>query len=167
MSIGLGEGEHKTREALDHALHHPLLETVSLEHAAGIIANFTGGDDLTLYEVQDALNSLQEQTSSQTEIVLGVIQDERMVERVQLTLIVTGLGAPTLEETLSKVAVPSKPEPPAQPPQDLPPAPLLPLEIPTHRPEPLQQGLSLSAAANLDLPAFLRRRARLADLENG
>ena len=167
MSIGQGEGEHKSRKALDQALHHPLLETVSLDHAAGIIANFTGGDDLTLYEVQEALNSLQEQTSSQTEIVLGVIQDERMVERVQLTLIVTGLGSPTLEETLSKVTTPSKPEPPAEPPQVLPPAPPLPLEIPATRPEPLQQGISLSAAGNLDLPAFLRRRARLAGMENG
>ena len=75
MSIGQGEGEEKTRKALEQALHHPLLETTSLENAAGIIANFTGGDDLTLFEVQDALANLQEQTSHRTEIVLGVIRD--------------------------------------------------------------------------------------------
>ena len=82
-----------------------MLDSVALDHAAGIIANFTGGPDLTLFEVEEALTHLQEQTSSQTEIVLGVINDERMEERVQVTLIVTGLGAPTLEETLSKVSL--------------------------------------------------------------
>jgi cell division protein FtsZ len=190
MSIGQGDGEHKTRKALEQALHHPLLETVSLDHAAGIIANFTGGDDLTLFEVEEALTSLQEQTSTQTEIVMGVIQDERMSERVQITLIVTGLGAPTLEETLSKVAVAPGAEAPAEPPQAPPAIETIPLEIPASRPvhlpdmdpyglgnqpyqprtvkpEPLPQGMSMAAANNLDLPAFLRRRARLAGSENG
>jgi len=167
MSMGQGEGEHKTRNALDQALHHPLLETVSLENAAGIIANFTGGNDLTLFEVQDALSYLQEQTASQTEIVLGVITDERMEDRVQITLIVTGLGAPTLEEALSKVVTPAVVQ--------LTPAPYLdkvesrpqPVAEATERSESLPQGISMISTNNLDLPAFLRRRARLAGLENG
>ena len=167
MSMGQGEGEHKTRNALEQALHHPLLETVSLENAAGIIANFTGGNDLTLFEVQDALSYLQEQTASQTEIVLGVITDERMEDRVQITLIVTGLGAPTLEEALSKVVTPAVVQ--------LTPAPSLdkvesrpqPVAEATERSESLPQGISMISTNNLDLPAFLRRRARLAGLENG
>ena len=167
MSMGQGEGERKTRNALDQALHHPLLETVSLENAAGIIANFTGGNDLTLFEVQDALSYLQEQTASQTEIVLGVITDERMEDRVQITLIVTGLGAPTLEEALSKVVTPAVVQ--------LTPAPSLdkvesrpqPVAEATERSESLPQGISMISTNNLDLPAFLRRRARLAGLENG
>jgi cell division protein FtsZ len=138
-----------------------------LDHAAGIIANFTGGDDLTLHEVQEALSALQEQTTSQTEIVLGVIHDERMVERVQITLIITGLGAPTLEEALSKVSVPAQSQPILQTyPASLS-AEILPLEAPATRPEPLGQGLSMVNTTNLDLPAFLRRRARLASPENG
>jgi len=167
MSIGQGEGDHKTRKAMDQALHHPLLETVSLDHAAGIIANFTGGDDLTLHEVQEALSALQEQTSAQTEIVLGVIHDERMVERVQITLIITGLGSPTLEETLSKVSAPAQTQPIVQNYPAALNAEILPLEAPATQPEPLGQGLSMVNATNLDLPAFLRRRARLASTENG
>ena len=92
MSMGHGHGENKTRKALEQALHHPLLETVSLESAAGVIANFTGGDDLTLFEVQDALTYLQELTTGQTEIVMGVINDKRLQDRVQVTLVITGLG---------------------------------------------------------------------------
>jgi cell division protein FtsZ len=167
MSMGQGEGENKTRKALEQALHHPLLETVSLENAAGIIANFTGGNDLTLFEVQDALDYLQEQTTSQTEIVMGVIPDERMENRVLITLIVTGLGSPTLEETLSKVTSPVIQEPiPAPPPENFLATPQ-PVAEPIERVEPLAQGIAMISTSNLDLPAFLRRRARLAGLENG
>jgi cell division protein FtsZ len=101
MAIGQGHGEKKTSQALEQALHHPLMDTVSLMNARGVIANFTGGADLSLYEVQTALTSLQEQTGTQTEIVFGVITDERMEGRVQVILMITGLGSPTLEEAMT------------------------------------------------------------------
>ena len=100
MAIGQGQGEGKTLQALEQALHHPLMDTVSLTNARGVIANFTGGNDLSLFEVQSALTSLQEQTGSQTEIVFGVINDERMDGRVQVILMITGLGSLTLEEAM-------------------------------------------------------------------
>lgn len=162
MSMGHGEGENKTHKALDQALHHPLLETVSLDNASGIIANFTGGEDLTLFEVQEALTHLQEQTSSQAEIVMGVINDERMQDRVQVTLVITGLGSTTLEEAMSNVnknermpAPPTKSE--RQPAVDPAPAPAAAADSLS-----VIQAVSASVASNLDLPAFLRRRARLA-----
>ena len=166
MSMGQGKGENKSRQALDQALHHPLLETVSLENAAGIIANFTGGDDLTLFEVQDALTYLQAQTSQQTEIVMGVVNDTRMEDRVDVTLIITGLGSPTLEEAMAGVAKPAfAAQPlamlPGQKSDPLQPqAPVPDLPVPTRA--PLTQGLASTASSNLDLPAFLRKRARLA-----
>ena len=157
MAIGHGQGESKANKAIEQALHHPMLDSVDLDHAAGIIANFTGGPDLTLFEVEEALTHLQEQTSSQTEIVLGVINDERMEERVQVTLIVTGLGAPTLEETLSKVSH-------AQP-VEVKTAPL-PVETPVRLvAPPTQTAPPMSppaSASDIDLPAFLRRRIRYA-----
>jgi cell division protein FtsZ len=157
MSIGYGEGENKAIKAIDKALHHPLLGSVSLDHAAGIIANFTGGADLTLHEVEAALTGLQEQACSQTEIVMGVINDDRLEDKVQVTLIITGLGAPTLEETLLEVSKPktvvTKIEQPEtvqmaeeQPMPNLPPTPLT----------------ATPSATDLDLPAFLRRRIRYA-----
>jgi cell division protein FtsZ len=101
ISIGQAEGESKAFHALEKALHHPLLESISLENAAGVIVNFTGGSDLSLLEVQEALSSLQRRTGPQAEIVPGVITDERMQDRVQVILLVTGLGGVALEETLS------------------------------------------------------------------
>jgi cell division protein FtsZ len=100
MSIGHGQGEAKAAKALEQALHHPLLEDIPLNSAAGVIANFTGGQDLSLFDVQSALSGLQARTGPQTEIVFGVINDERMEGRAQVILMITGLGAPTLEEAL-------------------------------------------------------------------
>ena len=51
LAIGHGQGESKAIQAVERALHHPLIETISLENATGIIANFTGGQDLTFVEV--------------------------------------------------------------------------------------------------------------------
>jgi cell division protein FtsZ len=155
MSIGYGKGDDKANKAVDQALHHPLLESVSLEHSAGIIANFTGGPDLTLFEVEAALTRLQEQACSQTEIVMGVITDERMEDRVQVTLIITGLGAPTLEETLSGVARSRPIEPAIQQPS---PAPVI-SEQPTLD-VPLAPLTASPSANDIDLPAFLRKRMR-------
>ncbi len=112
MSIGHGQGEAKTFQALEQALHHPLLESVSLENAAGIIANFTGGDDLSLHEVQETVNSLHARTGSRAEIIPGLVTDNRLRGKVQLILVITGLGASTLEEALPGF---SKPQPHAIP----------------------------------------------------
>jgi len=100
MAIGHGQGEHKAEQALEQALHHPLMDTVSLANARGVIVNFTGGNDLSLFEIQSALANLQAQTGPQAEIVFGVITDERMRDRLQVILMITGLGSLTLEETM-------------------------------------------------------------------
>jgi len=110
---------------------------------------------LTLFEVEAALTRLQEQACSQTEIVMGVINDERMEDRVQVTLIITGLGAPTLEETLSGVARPRPIEPAIQQPS---PAPVI-SEQPTLD-VPLAPLTASPSANDIDLPAFLRKRMR-------
>jgi cell division protein FtsZ len=141
MAIGQGEGEEKVAQALKQALHHPLLDTVSLENAAGVIANFTGGPDLSLFEVQSALESLQKQTGPQAEIVLGVITDERMDGRVQAILMITGMGAPTLEQAFAEVKKIEQPPPQAE-------------ELPFSQ----LPDFALNST-NYDLPAFLRYRA--------
>jgi len=142
MSIGQGQGENKTRSALDQALHHPLLETTSLIDAAGVIANFTGGEDLSLLEVQDALQDLQKETGPNTEIVMGVTNDNRMDGRVQVILMVTGIKAITLEQALSSVK--------ALEPEEQEEAPVaVEKVVPKH---------NFRNSRNLDIPTFLRNR---------
>jgi cell division protein FtsZ len=151
LAIGQGQGEDKVDEALHKALNHPLVDQISLEHASGILVNFTGGEDLSLFEVNDALLKLQEQANPDTEIVMGVINDQRMNGRVQAILIVTGLGARTLEEILpgsEKIHIAPKPTEQKSSVREI-----LEAEI-TTEPENLPH---IPPTNNLDLPAFLRR----------
>ena len=59
MAVGVAEGPDKARDAIHQALHHPLLEIDSLEYANGALVHFTGGEDLTLFEVSEAVDELR------------------------------------------------------------------------------------------------------------
>ena len=100
MAIGTGEGEDKAMKALNQALHHPMLDQVSLDSATGVIANFSGGEDLTFAEVAETLSHLHDEAGENTEIIPGVINDPNMNNRAQVILIVTGLGALPLEKAI-------------------------------------------------------------------
>jgi cell division protein FtsZ len=158
MSIGQGEGEDKATKAIDQALHHPLLEATSIYSAAGILVNFTCGGELSLIEVESALSHLQAQAGGKAEIVLGVVNDSRLQDRVEVILVITGLGSPTLEETLSKV---DSMKVPKERPKMPPPAPV---EVNTTQ-YPMESNWDeeLTVSSNdLDIPAFLRRGRRIA-----
>jgi cell division protein FtsZ len=146
MTIGQGEGENKALQAVNQALYHPLLEKTPLENAAGILVNFTAGDDLSIFEIESSLTHLQERAGSQAEVVMGVTYQKRMQDRVQVILVITGLGAPTLEETLSSVKAPVKTQ--SQPKEAQ-------AEVRTY--QPLSQSIPSSASQDLDMPSFLRR----------
>ena len=142
MAIGHGNGEDKALKAVKQALNHPLLESVSLQNAAGVIANFTAGNDLALAEVCEALDYIQQQAHPQTEIVMGTIQNPNMENRVQVILVITGLGAPTLEDV-----IPGSEQIQAKP------------DAIEHR--TLVKPVAPVSANNLDLPAFLRRQSHV------
>ncbi len=163
MAIGQGHGENKIHQALEQALHHPLLEDVNLYNAAGIIANFTAGDDLALSEIDEALRHLQGQTGPQTEIVMGVIIDPQLQRRVQVILMITGLGAPTLEEAFMDVQKTSeqKRTPIPQIPVEAKPQPSQVQIVYEEDPTPVTLDERMIAKSSLDIPAFLRKRSRL------
>ncbi len=163
MSIGHGKGLTKAHNAVEQALDHPLLEEISISQAAGIIANFTGGDDLTLYEVSEVLNELHAQVGDQAEIVFGISNDERMTGRAQVILVITGLGAPTLEEVMpgierriDQAASVSQVHAQQQVAEAVTTAPVEELDYW----QAVPAGVPQSAQDNLDIPAFLRRRNR-------
>jgi len=153
MAIGHGQGPDKAITAINQALVHPLLESVSLDNAAGIIVNFTGGRDLTLFDVGEALIHMQKICSPEVDIILGFSNDERMGDRVQVILVITGLGAQSLEEILpgaEKISPPLKIFKTAQ--RE---SPFETMAIPlAHSP------VMNSASNDLDLPAFMRNRER-------
>lgn len=103
LSIGYGKGEDKVSNALYQALNHPLLEHLPIENATGIIANFTGGEDLSFGEVMEGLAHLQQFTGNNAEIIPGQIVDPNMKDEVQIILIITGIAStPLKSETVDK-----------------------------------------------------------------
>ncbi|HOH19702.1 MAG TPA: cell division protein FtsZ [Anaerolineaceae bacterium] len=156
LAIGFGEGEGKAIQAIDRALHHPLLDTINLENATGILANFTAGPDITFMEVVEALNELQARANFQAEIIPGVTTTEEMENRAQVILVITGLGGTPVQNTFNLQAgnpvpventvVPAMQDKSAQ-------------EVTQSIPELEEVGAS-SPYGNLDLPAFMRRRLR-------
>jgi cell division protein FtsZ len=156
MAIGHGKGEEKVFHAIQQALNHPLLESVSLEDASGVIANFTGGDDLSLYEVGEAIGHIRGMTGENVDLVMGVSHDERMHDRAQVILVVTGLGAKTLADVLpgaEKVKAVAGPAPKAA--QDL--LDTEPARVEIRESEP---AMPVDILNDLDVPAFMRKKAR-------
>lgn len=162
LSMGQGEGVDKARKAIDQALHHPLLESVNLYSAGGIIANFTGGRDLSFLEVTDALSYLQEMTGNRSDVIPGFMIDERLNDRAQVILIVTGLGGMAIDQELFS---------PRNMNTQCDTSPVQPIEVREaiitldmdQRSAPSEKVTRElpSLPSNLDLPAFLRRRTRL------
>lgn len=135
MAIGLGKGVNKASDAIHQALHHPLLELDHPEQASGVLIHFTGGEDLTLFEVGEAVTNLRETLSPDAEVILGATTDPAMTSRAQAILIFTGVGGRPMQTQARANA----------------------LEI-----EQTEQTESVTAGEeDLDLPTFLRRRVEM------
>ncbi|MGB4595077.1 MAG: cell division protein FtsZ [Anaerolineaceae bacterium] len=158
MAIGTGSGPNKVQQAIEKALHHPLLDDIDLFSATGMIANFTGSSSMSFKEVTDALQTLQQATGFHADIIPGLITDQRMEDRVQLILIVTGIGSDksTQVEFNHPAEVYQAPTKYSQA------QPVIQSETVTQS-DPQQLNLNnytphVEASNNLDVPAFLRRR---------
>ena len=95
MGIGFAEtGETRAREAAERALRSPLIET-EITGARGILLSIAGGDDLSLFEVNEAAEVVRAAATDDTNIIFGATIDERLTGQIWITVIATGLGGPT------------------------------------------------------------------------
>ncbi len=93
MSIGWGVGEHRARDAAQHAITNPLLD-VSIEGARGVLFNLTGGSDLKLSELHEAAEVVQRVVDPDANIIFGMATDLKMENEIKLTIIATGFETP-------------------------------------------------------------------------
>ena len=91
MGIGSASGENRAAEAAKAAISSPLLEQ-SVEGATGILLNITGGNDLGLFEVNEAAEIIQSAAASDSNIIFGAVIDEGAPEELRVTVIATGFG---------------------------------------------------------------------------
>jgi len=91
LGIGVAGGENRAQAAADMAIHSPLLET-SIEGARGLLLNITGGEDLTLYEVNEACGVISEAADDDANIIFGAVVDEKLEGKISITVVATGFG---------------------------------------------------------------------------
>lgn len=90
MAIGEGNGEGRALQAAQAAISSPLLDA-SIEGAKGLIINITGGTDLTLLEVNEAAQTVQDMVDPEANIIFGAVIVPNAKPEVRITLIATGL----------------------------------------------------------------------------
>jgi len=89
MGIGRGSGEGRALEAAKQAIQSPLLET-TIEGARGVLLNITGGENLSLYEVNEAAELVSQAADPDANIIFGAVIDESLQDEIRITVIATG-----------------------------------------------------------------------------
>ena len=91
MGTGEAAGEGRAVAAAEAAIANPLIDDVSLKGAKGLIINITGGNDITLYEVDEAANRIKQEVDEDANIIYGTTCDERLEGVVRVSLVATGI----------------------------------------------------------------------------
>lgn len=136
MGTGIASGPNRAIEAVERAISSPLLEETSIKGARGVLVNVSGSrDTLTLHEVNEALQIIHESADPEAHIIFGSVFDERLGDKIKITVIATGFDRP---EKYKRVVDPGDQFPGARDSGDL-------------RSEGLKD--------DLDIPTFIRRKA--------
>jgi cell division protein FtsZ len=90
MGTGRAMGEKRALTAMQQAISSPLLEDVQIDGATGLLINITGGRDMTLQEVNEALTLVHDAADAEAEIIFGSLIDEHIGDEVKITIIATG-----------------------------------------------------------------------------
>ena len=94
MGTGESDGENRAIRAAEAAISNPLLEDTSMAGARGLLINITGGDDMTLFEVDQAANRIREEVAEDANIIFGSAIDETLTGRIRVSVVATGIDTP-------------------------------------------------------------------------
>ena len=164
MGIGYGTGDSRAAEAARAAVDSPLLEQ-SISGAKGILFNITGGNDLSMYEVDEAARIITEASDTDANIIFGAVIDENSTGEVKCTVVAAGfeeqettsyptIGASTGASDITKKTF-GVPAPSAEATDELPDAPRT-QEDPTSLLEAKSTKVDLNED-ELEVPAFMRK----------
>jgi cell division protein FtsZ len=164
MGIGYGTGDSRAAEAARAAIDSPLLE-LSINGAQGILFNITGGNDLSMFEVDEAARIITETAAPEANIIFGAVIDENYTGQVKCTVIATGFDA--VEQTKGQqMATPAQryltkaaeQQRPSQQQQPIPPMREQPLRRDEKFADPMLKSTSVQLdEEELEVPAFMRK----------
>jgi cell division protein FtsZ len=93
MGIGTGSGKTRAQDAAIAAISSPLLD-FPIEKARGIVFNITGGNDMTLHEINSAAEVIYEAVDPNANIIFGALVDDNMENEISITVVATGFSDP-------------------------------------------------------------------------
>ncbi len=145
MGTGYGRGENRASEATRGAISSQLLENASIKGARGVLINITGGNDLTLFEVNEAASIVRDEADENANIIFGHVIDETLVDAMKITVIAGGLENDQERESASQARVNV-------------------LSMPASYPQRKANSVALSTwdqdrSDDLDVPTFIRKMA--------
>lgn len=91
MGTGEAEGEERALKAAEKAIANPLLDEISLSGAKGVLINITGGNDLTLFELDEAANRIREEVDQNANIIVGSTLDTSLEGKMRVSVVATGI----------------------------------------------------------------------------
>lgn len=158
MAVGTATGEGRALAAAQQAITSQLLD-INIVGAKGVLFNVRGGPDLSLFEVNQAAELIQQSAAPEANIIFGAVIDERMKEKIQITVIATGFdmegrAGATAAATIRPRRVEEQSERPRDPVRTVQPAQPQPQQQPQPQPATPQRGFN---STDVDLPSFLRR----------
>ncbi|HYG69073.1 MAG TPA: cell division protein FtsZ [Anaeromyxobacteraceae bacterium] len=169
MGTGRATGDKRAVEAMQAAISSPLLEDVTLDGATGLLVNISGGPNLTLYEVNEAVSMAQSAADPDANIIFGSVINEALAEEVKITVIATGFQPPAARgagrpPVQVQVPVPLttpvvKAVPPPMPTEAMSPVRHVPAVAPVAARTPVRRDGAFKPLDEdqYDIPAFLRK----------
>ncbi|MFA6227185.1 MAG: cell division protein FtsZ [Candidatus Paceibacterota bacterium] len=110
MGIGMASGDKRAEEAAKMAISSPLLE-VSINGAKGVLFSVAGGDDVTLFEIQDIAKIITDSVDPNAKIIFGTINDDRLKKNeIKVTVIASGFSDIPAKKSLFHGVTNTKPE---------------------------------------------------------
>ncbi|MBN1154626.1 cell division protein FtsZ [candidate division KSB1 bacterium] len=103
MGSAVASGEDRAITAAQNAISSPLLENISIAGALGLLVNVTGGDDLSLHEVNDAASIILEAAGDDASMIFGAVIDENFKDQIRVTVIATGFHKNGRPSKLKKI----------------------------------------------------------------
>ena len=91
MGTGEAEGEGRALKAAEMAITNPLIDDYTLKGAKGLLVNITGGKDLKLFEVDEAVNKVRAEVDPEAELIIGAITDPQLDGKMRVSIVATSL----------------------------------------------------------------------------
>jgi cell division protein FtsZ len=107
MGTGEASGERRAITAAEAAIANPLLDETSMRGAKGLLISITGGQDLTLYEVDEAATRIREEVDADANIILGATFDQSLDGIVRVSVVATGIDSSARHEAASRISAAS------------------------------------------------------------